>query len=87
MVQRILGNNLNRSHRHNLGGVDERLLRGVALLRTSRPMNKTSEIVARRRKSKRSVSSYWVDSTLQTDRCQGRGGRFCSHSPTSNELI
>jgi hypothetical protein len=38
-------------------------------------MNKTSQIVARRRESKRPMSSYRVDSTLQTDRCQGRGGR------------
>jgi hypothetical protein len=39
MVQRILANNLIRGHRHNLGRVDERRLRGVALLRSSRPMN------------------------------------------------
>jgi hypothetical protein len=87
MVQRILANDLNCSHRHDLDGFDERLLRDVALLRTSRPMNKTSKKVARRRNSKRPISSYRVDWTLQTDRCQKRGGRFCSRSPTSNERI
>jgi hypothetical protein len=64
MVQRILANKLIRCHRHNVGRVDKRRLGGVAVLRPSRPMNKTSKMVGRRRKSKRPVPSYRVESPV-----------------------